>query len=121
VTARERLRRLVHDVGKYVARTARNLEPGAPLDGELVGMLARDLYELGPERRRASEVFDALVVAADRNERSFRALPEIRARLGELDALEAGVRAGEREAVEAARAIALAVEERLRALEREAA
>ncbi len=109
--------RLAHDVGKYVARTARNLPRGAPLDDELLAMLARDLYELGPERRRASALFDALVLEADRNERSFR---EVRALLDELAGLEARVRGGERAAVERGCAIALTVEERLRALAREA-
>ena len=36
--------RLVHDVGKYLARTARNLPAGCALDAALLDMLCRDLY-----------------------------------------------------------------------------
>lgn len=41
---RELTARLVHDVGKYLARTARNLPAGGALDAALLDMLCRDLY-----------------------------------------------------------------------------
>lgn len=41
---RELIARLVHDVGKYLARTARNLPAGEALDAALLDMLCRDLY-----------------------------------------------------------------------------
>ena len=62
MTAKE-LARLVHDVGKYVARTARNL-PAAPTP-EMLDMLVRDLYELRPGRR-ASALLAELALIRDR-------------------------------------------------------
>lgn len=144
-------RRLAHDVGKYVARTARNLPPGGPPDAELVAMLARDLYELGAERRRASALLAELaapLVGQKLNDMSFRnqnpveqqgaAAPSsakklndmsfsdprarveaARALLAEADGLEARLRAGEAQAVARGAAIALEVEQILRALARE--
>jgi predicted RNA-binding protein associated with RNAse of E/G family len=105
VTPRQRTR-LVHDVGKYVARTARNLPP-APT-AEMLEMLVRDLYELRPGRR-ASAVFAELAPAEP-------ALDGVRALLAEVDTLEPAVRAGEPAAVARAVAIAREVEQRLRAL-----
>ncbi len=104
MTPRERAR-LVHDVGKYVARTARNLPP-APT-AEMIAMLARDLYELRPGRR-ASALFAELAPPPP-------SLDDVRALLAEADALEPSVRTGERAAVARAAAIANEVERRLRA------
>jgi hypothetical protein len=112
---------LAHDVGKYVARTARNLpEPvTAPLGPELVAMLVRDLYALG-EGERASARFDRLVEEAGRCGLPDRPddvrLGEVRRLLAEVDALEPAVRAGEVEAVARAAALACEVEQRLHAL-----
>jgi hypothetical protein len=107
VTRRQRLQ-LVHDVGKYVARTARNL-PASPT-ADMIDMLARDLYQLRPGQR-ASTVLAALAGDADEP-----AVADARALLAEADALEPRVRAGEPAAVARAAALALAVEARLRAL-----
>jgi hypothetical protein len=111
---RRTLQRLAHDVGKYVARTARNLPPGPP-DPELVRMLARDLYALG-EGRRASAVLSELAGAL-----ASPALDRARALLAEADALEAALRAGDRAAVERGAAIAREVETLLRGLAEDAA
>jgi len=100
------LARLVHDVGKYVARTARNLPP-APTP-EMIDMLVRDLYELRPGRR-ASSLFDELAAHEP-------SLEPVRALLGEVDALEPAVRAADAAAVARAAALARQIEERLRAL-----
>ena len=97
--------RLYHDVGKYVARTARNLPDGA-LDRELVDMVVRDLYELKPGRR-ASAVFAELAAPDPR-------LDPIRIYLDAIDRLEVKVRAGDEAAVRGAAALALEVERRLR-------
>jgi hypothetical protein len=102
---REARMRLLHDVGKYVARTARNLPDGA-LDRELIDMVARDLYELKPGRR-ASAVFDELAQPDAR-------LAEIRQFLVAVDKLEDRVRSGDEAAVRGAAALALEVERRLR-------
>lgn len=109
---RQQLARLCHDVGKYVARTARNLPARPP--PELVDMLARDLYELRPGRR-ASALFDELAAGLLRP-----SLAPVRDLLTEVDALEPRVRAGDAAAVARAAAIAREIERRLRALAREA-
>jgi len=102
---REQRQRLYHDVGKYVARTARNLPDGA-LDAELVAMLVRDLYELRPERR-ASAVFAELAEPDAR-------LDELTHFFAAIDRLEERVRQGDEAAVRGAAALALEVERRLR-------
>jgi hypothetical protein len=108
VTRAQAARRLAHDVGKYVARAARNLD-GAP-DAALLAMLVRDLYGLGGER--ASTVCARLGAALDGDARAAAA----QALLVEADGLEARVRAGEPAAVARAAALALEVERRLRRL-----
>jgi hypothetical protein len=107
VTKAQRVR-LVHDVGKYVARTARNL-PAQPT-AEMVAMLVQDLFELRPGRR-ASSVLAELADAFDEPP-----LADARVLLAEADTLEAAVRRGEPAAVTRAAALALLVERRLRAL-----
>jgi hypothetical protein len=110
MTPRERAR-LVHDVAKYVARTARNLPP-APTP-EMVAMLVRDLYELRPGRR-ASSLFAELAPPSP-------LFDDVRALLAEADELEAAVRAGDAAAVTRAAAIACEVERRIRTLATEGA
>lgn len=108
--------RLAHDVGKYVARAARNL-PDGDVPEVLVEMLAADLYALDGSRR-ASEVF-AHRSAELRRLRPDARLDEAEALLSEADRLEPAVRAGEIEAVRRAAECALGVADRLRALARE--
>jgi hypothetical protein len=105
---RQQLARLYHDVGKYVARTARNLPPEP--DAEMIAMLVRDLYELRPSER-ASQLFAERAAGL-----SHPALAEVRALLGETDTLEPRVRAREPEAVARAAELACEVEARLRTL-----
>jgi hypothetical protein len=105
---RRQLLRLVHDVGKYVARTARNL-PESPT-AQMIDMLVRDLYALRPSQR-ASAVFAALA--------DFPGAPpldDVRTLFAEIDALEPEVRAGAAPSVWRVAALALEVEARLRAL-----
>lgn len=106
--------RLAHDVGKYVARVAKNVPEGAPVPTALLPMLVRDLYEL-PGGLRASARFEGLAGAfvGPRVERA-------RACLAAIDALEPRVRAAEPEACREACALALEVERELRELAREA-
>ncbi len=106
--SRRQLASLVHDVGKYVARTARNL-PAQPTR-EMIDMLARDLYELRPGQH-ASVVFASLAAFA-----GAPPLDDVRALFAELDGLEAEVRAGAPAAVFRAAGIACDIEARLRAL-----
>jgi hypothetical protein len=105
---RRQLATLVHDVGKYVARTARNLPP-APTR-EMVDMLVRDLYDLRPGQH-ASAVFTQLAAFA-----GAPPLEEVHAMFAEIDRLEPGVRSGEPDAVTRAASIARDIEARLRAL-----
>jgi hypothetical protein len=111
--------RLAHDVGKYLARTARNLPPGADgLEEELLGMLLRDLYGSGAGSRpglRFAELRQELAPLLAGPE--LAVLGEAAAALGRLDAIEAEVRAGA--AVAEALRCALLVETKLRQLARE--
>ena len=108
--SRRDLSRLIHDVGKYVARTARNL-PAEPTR-EMIDMLVRDLYQLRPQQR-ASSVFTQLARFAD-----APPLDDVRALFAEIDHLEAEVSAGTPAAVTRAAALACEIERRLRALYR---
>ncbi len=100
-------KRIAHDVGKYVARTARNLPEGkAP--AVLVGMLLTDLYGSAREPR-ASARLDALAGAS-----ADASIVAARERLAAVDALEADVRAGDERAIRRAAALALEVEAILR-------
>jgi hypothetical protein len=106
--SRRHLSRLIHDVGKYVSRTACNLPPQPTR--EMIDMLIRDLYQLRPDQR-ASTVFHELA--------QFPGAPpldDVRALLAEIDALEPEVRAGASAAVARAATLARAVAARLRAL-----
>ncbi|MGZ3438117.1 MAG: hypothetical protein ACXVDD_01290 [Polyangia bacterium] len=98
---------LLHDVAKYVARTARNL-PTEPTR-EMVDMLIRDLYELRPGQH-ASAVFAQLAAFA-----GAPPFDDVRALFAELDELEAEVRGGAPAAVARAAGIARDIEARLRA------
>jgi hypothetical protein len=105
---RRDLSRLVHDVGKYVARTARNL-PSEPTP-EMLAMLINDLYELRPGQRASARLAELAAFAG------APPLDDVRVLLAEIDALEPAVRAGEPAAVTRAAALACEVEARLRRL-----
>ncbi len=108
---KDELARIVHDVGKYVARTAQNISDDTPLGAPLLAMLVRDLYETqGGER--ASRLLDRSPAAALAPPAWARA----RGLLVEIDALEARVRAGEGPAVRRAAILAREVEAQLRRL-----
>ncbi|MCB9594478.1 MAG: hypothetical protein H6719_17225 [Sandaracinaceae bacterium] len=109
---RDEATRLAHDVGKYVARIARNAPAEGPFPAALVPMLVKDLYAL-PGGKRASERFVEL--APDEV-----AMAPLHAALTEIDALEERVRAGDDEACRRACVRALEVEAALRAYAREA-
>jgi hypothetical protein len=96
---------LAHDVGKYVARIARNVRP------VLMHVLVKDLYEL-PGGKRASARFDELAPGISPDERLTRA----RELLAAIDALEPRVRAKDADACARACEHALEVESLLRAV-----
>jgi len=106
--------RLSHDVGKYVARTAHNVPASRVVPEPLVDMLLKDLFELD-RGRRASSVFEEGARPIEERRPDPR-LVEVRALLGELDAMEADMRAHVPEALSRAVAIALEVEALLRGL-----
>lgn len=103
--------RLQHDLGKYLARTARNVDPEAPLDAELLAMLCDDLYATY-DGMRASRVFARFESELGDDDATRVLLREL---LTELDAIEPRVRRGEDRAVRRAIAIACRVAEALRA------
>jgi hypothetical protein len=103
---------LVHDVGKRIARVARNL-PDGPVSQALVDMLVADLYALD-EARRASEVFAARAAALRGWARNH--VDACGSWLEEIDALEPSVRAGDLPSVRRAAELATRVEAELRAL-----
>jgi hypothetical protein len=107
--------RLVHDVAKYVSRTARNLT-GQDLSPDLAAMLCRDLFAL--PRGRASAVFAELARPLEAALGPQPELEQARGWLAEIDALEAAIRGGEVPALLRAAQAALAVEESLRTFAR---
>ena len=109
--SREDAARLAHDVGKYVARIARNAPPEGPFPAALVPLLVEDLYA-SPGGGRPSARFEALAPPD--------ALEAARDPLRALDPLDGAVRAGDDAACRRACALALEVEAALRAFAREA-
>ncbi len=106
---------LAHDVGKYIARIARNL-PAGDLPEGLVKLMEDDLYAIDGERR-ASAVFEDLAAPLEA-QLSDPLLTACRDHLAAIDALETAVRAREPAAVRRAAARALQIEADLAALHR---
>ena len=118
-TPTEAIRRLAHDVGKYVARAARNIDDTPPAP-PILEMLLEDLYALDG-RHAASRVFET---AAATLTPALAALPDItacRERLRRIDHLEGDVRAGRADAVAEAARLAVSVDDTLRRLVRQVA
>lgn len=108
---RELAARLAHDVGKYVARIAKNAPADGPFPAALVPLLVEDLYA-SPGGGRPSARFDALAPPGE--------LAAVREAFAAIDALEDAVRGGDPGACRRACALALEVEAALRASAREA-
>lgn len=108
--------RLSHDVGKYVARTARNLPPviSQPLDGMLHKMLIADLYGEAGAPRPGQRFVTLVATSAEPH------LDGVRAAFVELEGLEQKVRAGELAAIERAAQLARDIDVQLRSLVRDA-
>ena len=111
---------LLHDVGKYVARTARNVVDRPHVDGPLLGMLLRDLYETH-RGTRASARFE--VLAAELEALGFQDARIVVARgaLEQIDSLEEAARGGDEPAVASVVAAAIEVEDALRGRARDVA
>jgi cobalamin biosynthesis protein CobD/CbiB len=104
---------LAHDVGKYVARTARNM-PDGTWTPERVSMLLRDLYDLRGER--ALQAFLRLAPPVTSPLASFPEWTTAHDLLCELDGMENELRAGHTPALNGAARRALLVESALREL-----
>ena len=107
--------RLAHDVGKYMARTARNVTA----DGwspELVAMLCRDLY---PQDRRLSLRFAELAQPLQPWQGPTAVLRQVSALLAEVERREPEVRRAVAEDLSRVAAIARQVEDLLRGLARQ--
>jgi hypothetical protein len=104
---------VAHDVGKYVARTARNVPDGS-WTPELVNMLLRDLYDLRGER--ALQAFLRLAPAATSPLAAFPEWTTAHDLLCELDAMEPELRKGHAAALNSAASRAILVESALREL-----
>lgn len=102
--------RLAHDVGKYVARTARNLE-GHELDSTLRAMLVADLYAIDGQRT-ARALFDELCWGLD--DPWPRALLRCRQLLELIDERRGQVERGEESEVRETARFALEVHDLLR-------
>jgi hypothetical protein len=109
-----RAARLAHDIGKHCTRGALNVHAGEPVPAAVVGLLARDLYELAPGQR-ASARFAELARELRAALRDGR-LERCTALFAEIDALEPGVRAGDEPAVRRAAALAREIRALLDAL-----
>ena len=106
--------KLVHDVGKYISRTAVNL-PVMGITDVLLPLLVTDLYCLDGERR-ASEVFERLATPIENTIGASSCIVTCRALLKRIDALETRVRGGDMAAASEAAAAAVAVSNELREL-----
>lgn len=108
--------KLAHDVGKYIARMARNL-PAGNIPETLCPLVCADLYALDGARP-ASAVFDDLaaplgsIIEDDRLDRCREALREI-------DRLEDAVRSADETALRRAAELAMQVETELLSLHRD--
>ena len=111
-TERLVLAALVHDVGKHIARTARNVR-GDGVPAALLPLLCADLYRIDGGRR-ASDVFHSLRTELGDAHRAE--LDRVAVLLEAIDRLEAEVVRGEPEASIRVVSLACEVERSLRAL-----
>ena len=115
-SAQRALAALSHDVGKYLVRTARNIDGPiqAPLPEPLWKMLIADLYE-GRNQQRPSLCFAELAKSSDLH--SYQEpLAQVAARLQSIDELEPAVRAQDLRAIVCVTELALQVDGMLRKL-----
>lgn len=107
-------KRLVHDVGKYISRAARNMNDTGSVD-VLHELFVEDLYRTdGTER--ASVLFADIARPLEGVIGKHPGLDCCRGMLSRIDELESAVRAKEEAAVDEAKHRAIAVDDTLRAL-----
>jgi len=108
---------LAHDVGKYIARAARNLPPSGAIPPALTTMLVADVFATHagrPALARFDELAPELLTLTD-----DARLAAVRALLIRAAAQERAVRDGDAEASRELAALALEIESLLRALSRD--
>lgn len=108
---------LAHDVGKYIARAARNLPAQGELPPALADMLVRDVFETHAGRPALAR-FDELAPELAELTSDAR-LDAVRSLLASAAPLEHAAREGDAASLRALAAIALSVESSLRAIARE--
>lgn len=108
---------LVHDVGKRVARTARNVAAGAALPAELRALALSDLYA-DAERPSARDLFEPLAGALEALVDDAR-IAQARQLLAAIARSERRIRGGDDAALDAALGRARILEELLRSIARE--
>ncbi len=108
---------LAHDVGKYLARIARNVPPGGDVPPALAAMLLADVFETHAGRPALAR-FDELAPDLAALTHDAR-LDEVRALLTTAASHERAARDGDQAALRALASLALAVESTLRALARD--
>lgn len=109
-------RKLAHDVGKYVARAARNLPPSGAISGVLVDMLWKDVFGTSSSGHTPSQRFETL---ARELGSSDPRIAEVRERFARIAALEKELAGGTELVVRAIAADALAIEQALSSLARD--
>jgi hypothetical protein len=112
-------RALAHDVGKYVARAARNLPPEGPIPKVLADMLVRDLYAPLPSGVTPRARFDRLAAELEDAGATDARLADVRDRFDALMPLQAGIANGSTADMRKAAAEALAIERALSSLARD--
>ncbi len=111
IDRRRQLAALVHSVGKYISRTARNIG-AAPISAPLLRMLIKDLYHLDGEHT-ASAVF-ARLAAPIEAQKPDRWIDRCRVLLRKIDEIEPAVRRGDDDAVHLAATMAIEIDTLLR-------
>jgi hypothetical protein len=109
-------RKLAHDVGKYVARAARNLPPKGPIPGVIVDMLWKDLFGTLGGGETPVQRFEALASQLATNDPR---IADVRARFARVAALERELAGGTELVVRSIAADALAIEQALSTLARD--
>jgi hypothetical protein len=102
------VRKLGHDVGKYISRAARNMGD-TPLSQPLLDLLIEDLFALDGNRR-ASLVFEDIAAPLEAFIGINVHIGNARALLLHIDALESDLRSGDNPAIKTAVTLALRVE-----------
>ena len=102
---REFAESLSHDVGKYVARIAKNVPVGGDVPKALVPLLRKDLYSL-PGGERPSSCFETRISTVEKDVRLEAAKGFFR----RLDALEQQIDAGDPTSLREACQLAVSIE-----------